>query len=324
MNLRCCTFAAVLGIAWGSATASGQNAERQTPRPASEEAIPRTPAGHPDLQGVWSFATGTPLERPLEFGDKVILTEEEAAAYEERRASRWEQQKPAQRANFPDPVFFNEWPLVGRRTSLIVDPPNGRLPPMTAEARERADRMAQERRVAEERSAGPEDRHLWERCIVSRSEGPPLKPTAYNNHVQLFQTPDMITLLHEMIHHVRVIPLDNRPRLGIRQYRGESRGRWEGDVLVVETTNIRADAAAFGTRGASENMRVVERFSRPDADTLLYEFTVDDPTTWIKPWTARLFMTKGSAMYEYACHEGNYALFGILSGARATERAERD
>ncbi len=148
-----------------------------------------------------------------------------------------------------------------------------------------------------------------------------MRPETYNNLVQVFQTPDYVVLLPEMIHDARIIPLDGRPRVGVRQYVGESRGHWEGNTLVVETINFRSDAAAFIAFGASDNLRVIERFSRVDSDTLAYEFTIDDPTTWAQPWTAQFPMTKAGEMWEFACHEGNYGMFNILSAARAADKA---
>ncbi len=266
----------------------------------------RTPWGEPDLQGVWSYSTITPLERPRNLAEKQVLTEEEAARLEADTARR--------RVN--DRYWWDRGTQVveDRRTSLIVDPPNGRVPPLTPEGRQR---------VAAGRvrgTDGPEQRSLSERCITRTL---PRLPALYNNNVQIFQAPGYVVILMEMIHDARIIPLDGRPHLGrdIRQWHGDSRGRWEGDTLVVDTTNF-TDQTNF--RGSAENLHLVERFTRVDADTVLYEFTVDDPTTFTRPWTAAIPMTKTEGpVYEYACHEGNDAMGGMLSMARTLEKAAR-
>ena len=206
-----------------------------------------------------------------------------------------------------------------KRTSLVVDPPDGRIPALTAAAR---DRQAAARARARGRTDGPEDRGISERCLVGFNSGPPMTPSYYNNNVQIFQSPGYVALLNEMIHNVRVIPVDRSPHAppAVRQLTGDSRGRWDRDVLVVETTNL-TDKSAF--RGASEKLRLVERFRRVDRNTLLYQFTIDDPDTWTRPWTVEFPMRKtADRIYEYACHEGNYGMFNILSGARAEERAQ--
>ena len=280
---------------------------------------PRTPDERPDLQGTWSFANLTPLQRPSRFAEKEVLTAEEAAEYEEYRNNiEWAQVQELELA-YDTSIWWDRGGM-STRTSLIVDPSDGRMPPITADGQERAAAalgLFTSRRLA---AAGPEDRTLGERCILGRPAGPPMRPETYNNLVQVFQTPDYVVLLPEMIHDARIIPLDGRPRVGVRQYVGESRGRWEGDTLVVETINFRRDAAAFIAFGASDNLRVIERFSRVDSDTLAYEFTIDDPTTWAQPWTAQFPMTKAAEMWEFACHEGNYGMFNILSAARATDK----
>ena len=206
-----------------------------------------------------------------------------------------------------------------KRTSLVVDPPDGRIPALTAAAR---DRQAAARARARGRTDGPEDRGISERCLVGFNSGPPMTPSYYNNNVQIFQSPGYVALLNEMIHNVRVIPVARSPHApsAVRQLTGDSRGRWDRDVLVVETTNF-TDKSAF--RGASEKLRLVERFRRVDRNTLLYQFTIDDPDTWTRPWTVEFPMRKtADRIYEYACHEGNYGMFNILSGARAEERPQ--
>jgi hypothetical protein len=288
----------------------------------------RTPWGAPDLQGIWDFATITPLERPGELAGKEILTVEEAAEFERKTL---QQRNPDRRdggAQADVGRAYNQFwwdygnKVVGtKRTSLIVDPPDGRIPPLSPEGQKRADaRSAARQRPA----AGPEDRNLWERCIMGGNAGPPMLPGPYNNVVQLFQTPGYVVIFNEMINDARVVPLDGRPHLAksIRQWKGDSRGRWEGDTLVVDTTNFTEET---NFRGASDALHVVERFTRVAADTLLYEFTVDDPKTWTRPWSVAVPMTKTEGpIYEYACHEGNYGMFNMLAGARAQENATGD
>ena len=305
--------------------------------PVAAQTAPRTAWGQLDLQEIWDFRTITPLQRPEELGGKEFLTEEEAANLEQETVDRdirlWN--RPAQRTTAGGnvdrrtdgtPGFYNNFWLdrgtniVGtRRTSLIVDPPNGRIPALTAEAQRRqAARAALSERLAE----GPEDRSLSERCIVRGNAGPPMTPGDYNNFVQLFQTPGYVVILNEQIHDARIVPLDGRPHLPqhMRQWMGDSRGHWEGATLVVETTNF-TDKTSF--RGAGAGMHLIERFTRVDGDTLKYEFTVNDPQSFTQPWTAQIPMTKShAAIYEYACHEGNYSMFGTLSGARAIEKAQ--
>ena len=294
---------------------------------------PRTANGRPDLSGVWDFRTVTPLERPIALADKEYFTEEEAAAFASQQVEAYNVDLNRSttatnrlvngtietvdlRAAYNN--FWYDWgdAVVGtKRTSLVVDPPNGRIPDVTPEARERAvARAARSERLSE----GPEDRSLAERCIMGFNSGPPMAPAAYNQNVQIFQTPENVVLLNEMVHNARIVPLGERPHGAIRQWAGDSRGRWEGDTLVVETGNFLRETSF---RGSTANLRLVERFSRVDQATLLYEFTVEDPTTWTKPWTAEIPMRLSEApMFEYACHEGNYGMEGTLGGARAIER----
>jgi hypothetical protein len=287
----------------------------------------QTPAPHSDLQGVWAFSTITPLERPAEFAGKAFLTDKEAAEWEARVAQRNNRDTREQSADADVASAYNEfwWDrgvhaarVNGRtRTSLIVDPPDGRIPALTAEGQRRADARAEARRAHP--ADGPEDRSLGERCLLFNA-GPPMLSGPYNNYVQILQNPDHVVILNEMIHDARIVPLGGQPHLpaAIRRLLGDSRGRWEGSTLVVETTNF---SDKTNVRGSGERLRLVERFTRADAKTLLYEFTVDDPASFVKPWTAVLPMTKtDEQIYEYACHEGNYAMTGILRGARSTER----
>lgn len=321
---------AVLGVPTplGAQTASARAMKTWTP--------PRTPDGHPDLQGVWDFSTITPMERPRELGDKQVLTDQEAAAFEREENQRQNRDlidSAKGGANYPagGVVPYNEFwydrgnKVIGsKRTSLVVDPPDGRFPPLTPAAQERADARAAVNRD-DQLGHGPadsfEDRSVSERCILGFNAGPPMTPGAYNNYVQLFQTAGYVVIFTEMVHDARIIPLGGHPHLPphLRQWRGDSQGHWEGRTLVIDTTNFYRETSLGGS-GA--NLHLVERFTRTDADTLLYEFTVEDQTTWTKPWTAQIPMRKSQdRLYEYACHEGNSAMVGILAGARAREKA---
>ena len=294
----------------------------------------RTPDGQFDLEGVWDFSTITPLERPSGL-EKQTFTDEEAVAFERDENQRQNRDlidpKKGGGQYLPGSVIpYNEFwyergnKIIGdKRTSLIVDPPDGRIPPLTPDAQQRLDALAtiaREEQLGLVRADSPQSRSLADRCILGFNAGPPMTPGAYNNYVQITQAPGLVTLLVEMVHDVRVVSVDGRPRLpsAIRQYKGDSRGRWEGRTLVIETTNFLRETSF---RGSSANLNLVERFTRIDANTLLYEFTVNDPRTWTKPWTAAIPMKKVDApIYEYACHEGNYALRNILAGARAQEK----
>ena len=289
--------------------------------------VPQTAWGAPDLQGNWDFRTITPLQRPEDLGEQAFLTEEEAAQREQgavdRAARLWN--RDAQRTEAGGNVggYNNFWMdqgtnIVGtRRTSLIIDPPNGRFPALTEAGQERA-RVDRGSFTVE----SPEtymDLNTYDRCIQGFNAGPPIAPGGYNQNVQIFQTPDHLVMLTEMVHTVRVIPLDGRPHLddGVRQWSGDSRGRWEGDTLVVETANFDAKRS---WRGSTNGMRLVERFTRVDVDTLEYEYSVTDPATWTAPWTVNLPMRRNELpLFEYACHEGNYAMDAMLGGARADE-----
>ena len=287
---------------------------------------PRTPWGAPDLQGVWDFRTITPLERPEELGDQEFLTTEEAAGLEQAAVDRdirlWEAAPRRTEAGGSVGGYNNFWMdrgtnIVGnRRTSLIVDPPNGRIPPLSEDGQRRADERRAHR--ADHPADSYLDRSAFDRCILGFNTGPPMTPAAYNQNMQLFQTEDHVVVLNEMVHDSRIIPLDGRPRPGIESWTGESRGRWEGDTLVVETVDF---SPRHGWRGTTPARHLIERFTRVDAETLLYEFTTTDPGTWTAPWTAEVPMRRNPLpLFEYACHEGNYSMPGILGGARADER----
>ena len=333
----------------------------QAPAPAANAwKAPRTPWGHPDLQGVWNNTVSTPLERPSRFKGKALLTDEELAAYtQERQGSRENRDsreaKPGTVTDvgraynalwFPVP----EAPI--RRTSLIVDPPDGKMPPLTAEAVTRAAIAAKAigatgstasplgRAEGVEdgteggvdgrggRADNPEDRDLGDRCIT---DDLPRLPGGYNNHMQIVQTPNLVEIQIEMRPHVRIIPLDGRPHLpqSIRQWYGDSRGRWEGDTLVVETTNF-TDKSPF--RGSGASLHLIERFTRVDPTTISYEATMSDETTWARPWTVQFPLRNLASMvggidgeqvpkmFEYACQEGNYAMENLLRGQRTQEK----
>jgi len=285
----------------------------------------------PDLSGTWSFSTLTALERPAEFVGKEFLTDSEAAAFAKRTMERnnRDNRDPSNREADVGGAYNEFWwdrgttvaRVGGRfRTSLIVDPPDGRVPALTPQAQERAAARAAERRAHP--ADGPEDRSLGERCLMFNA-GPPMLPGPYNNFMQIMQTRDHMVIYNEMIHDARVIPLAGRPHAPAqaRFWLGDSRGRWEGNTLVVDTTNF---TDKTNVRGSSANLHLVERFTRTDAGTLLYEFTVDDPSSFVKPWTAALPMRKtADQLFEYACHEGNHAMQGILRGARFEEKGGR-
>lgn len=278
-----------------------------------------------DLQGIWTNATITPLERPVELGDKQFFTPEEAAKFEKEtnqrnNADNRESNPEADVGHAYNQFWWDRGSKVipGLRTSLVIDPPNGRIPPLTPEAQKRM--AAQAAYTREHSTDGPENRLLQERCLNWPTAGPPMLPSFYNNEYQIVQTPNSVAIVIEMIHDVRIIPLDGRPHIAgdIRQWMGDSRGHWDGNTLVVDTTNF-TDKTRF--RGADENLHLTERFTRVNPNTVLYEFTVDDSTAFTKPWTAQIPMTKSKGpVFEYACHEGNYAMVDILSGARKAEQ----
>jgi hypothetical protein len=282
--------------------------------------VPRTPDGQPDLQGFWTNDTVTPLERPAEFGNKEFLTPDEAAAYAKKRNDQFLAQ-PKDNIHYDDAIWQaeNYSKDVRLRTSLVTDPRDGKLPPLTPEARKR-----EAARVANRAGTGVSDsaqtRSLAERCISWGNVGPPMIPPTYYANFQILQSRDTVVIRHELMHDARVIYLDRRshPSSAIEYLAGHSVGHWEGDTLVVESTNFNG---VNSVRGSDTQLRLIERFKRLDADTLRYEFTVDNPTAFTANWTAVLPMKRTSdRLFEYGCHEGNYALMNILRGARAQER----
>ena len=306
---------------------------------AGKPSAPRTPWGHPDLQGVWNYWTFTPLERASEFANRPELTDEEASRVAQQlhqRALQTDQSGPARgdTGAYSQEVWTDRAvPRALKQSSLIVDPPDGKIPPLTPEALKSAEahRAAGGHPVRIRTGGigadGPEDRGVAERCILGFSTGPPMLPAGYNNNIHLFQTPDHVAILLEMNHDARIVPIDGRGHLpdSLQQWMGNARGHWEGNTLVVDTTNFTDKTASFSLTGlalgSARRLHLVERFTRVDADTLQYEFTINDPATFARPFTGRFPMKlTREPMYEYACHEGNYGMLNMLSGARAEER----
>ena len=302
--------------------------------------VPRTSDGKPDLQGFWTTQTYTPLERPERFAGREFLTEEEFAELTEiltadgvdplgaRRAFASDEDERVQRTRQADPTHYDNstWlrtptpkGLSSRRTSLIVDPPDGHIPSLTPSAEVRTAARAERRGFD-----SYQNRPYQERCLVWTHEGPPMIPPPYNDLYQILQTPAYVVLLPELSTNlVRIIPTDGRPHVSdrIRQWPGDSRGRWDGDTLVVETRNF-TDKTAF--RGSSSALRVVERLTRIGPDTIRYEFTVEDDTSWVRPWSVEIPMVRTDGpIYEYTCHEGNYGMVNTLRGARRADREAR-
>jgi hypothetical protein len=292
---------------------------------------PRTPDGHPDLQGFWTNDTVTPLERPAEFGNKEVLTPEEAAAYAKNRRDRFLAQ-PRDNIHYDDAIWQDELYTKDKaarlRTSLLTDPRDGRLPPLTPEARTR-----EAARVANRAGTGVSDsaqtRSLAERCISWGNVGPPMIPPTYYANFQILQSRDMVVIRHELMHDVRIIYLDGRahPSSGIAYLAGHSRGHWQGDTLVVDTTNFTDQTNFRGPPATTRQeishtrtLHVVERFTRVDKNTINYQFTVEDPATWTRPWSGEYAIRAFEGpIYEYACHEGNYGLANILRAQRVQD-----
>ena len=324
--MRCRSFAMVVAVAAAGALLVPAAAGAQTAE------TPRTAWGAPDLQGVWDFRSLTPMERPAELADQEVFTSEQAASFsEEILLERSRDQEDAEAAAAAGRVvayndFWFDWgsSVTTDRTSLIVEPRDGRIPALTAAAERRvAAREAARAGVGRDEVAPGgwiDELSPSVRCITGFNQGPPMTPSAYNNNMQLFQTEDHVVILNEMVHDARIVPLDGRPQLAtdLRQWIGSSRGHWDGDTLVVETVNRRDESF----RGATRHLRLTERFTRADADTLVYEATLDDPTTWTRPWTFVVPMVRNAGeVYEYACHEGNYYMANMLRNARAEEAA---
>jgi hypothetical protein len=331
MKRRLLVSAAVVTLltatAWLSTIAVAGQARAAANAAATTFTPPRTPDGQPDLQGFWTNAGYTPLERPDNI-TKEFFTQEEAVEFEktfvEYEAAQTEPGTIPD-VHYDHTQFGLDRSIAGYstnvRTSLIVDPPNGKLPPLSAEGQ----RRAAERAEARKRMGGQYDSHenmqLDDRCIFMDRNGPPMMYGNYNNTYQIIQSPGYATILAEMLHDARVVPLDDRPALPstVQQWTGVRRGHWEGNTLVVETTNLSGKNPFRGM--SSEKMRVTERFTLTDKDTIRYQFTVDDPGTWSRPWSGEMPMKRTiGPIFEHACHEGNYGMVNILAGARAEEK----
>ena len=291
----------------------------QTSATHAPQGIPRTSDGKPDLQGDWTNATFTPLERPEALKDKEFFTPDEAAAYAKRRQEAASQQ-PVD-THYENAIWMTEKrqrTLSSLRTSLIVEPRDGRIPPLNAEGRRRAAAHAAARKDLDPLGS-VQAMDLSDRCVYWLHEGPPILPTGYNSNLRIVQAPGTFVVMPEMMGVARIVPLGGQPRVSqaLKSLRGESRGSWEADTLVVETTNFdeRRD-----WRGTSEALKVTERFTMVDADTIKYEFLIDDPKTWDIPWKGEVVMTRiTEPIFEYACHEGNYGVSNILRGQRKVE-----
>jgi hypothetical protein len=329
-------LAAAIGLAAGAATLAAQAVTTRSSSAPRGWVVARTPEGHPDFQGVWANNTVTPLQRPKHWEGKTVLTDAEVADLQKFAAQIVENDGDAQfgdglilavlnRVSNPtsyDPGTgnYNQFWLVerdwhDRRTSLLVDPPDGKLPPMTPEAQQRRAAEIEHRKT--HAFEDPEVFPLGERCVNFTV---PRLQAGYNSYLQIVQTPNHVVIMNEMAHDARIVPLDGRPHLDprIRVWNGDPRGHWEGDTLVIETTNFSPKSDFMGSH---ENLRLTERFTRAGPDILNYEFTVDDPTTWTAPWTAMIpLKLKDELIYEYACHEGNEAIPNMLRGHRFEER----
>ena len=343
MSYRCLsallTTIAVVGVTLTPAVAVGQSADPQEP--------PRTSWGSPNLQGVWDFRSLTPMQRPQDLSDKEFLTAEEVADLEREAIDNNERlaKRPAQKTTVTEnvdrgedgaPGHYNNfwvdkgtWTVSTGRTSLIIDPANGRMPEYTQTAKDKRAALEKKREgltthdVATNgwiEDLGSEGLQL--RCITGFNSGPPMTPGYYNNNVQVFQTEDYVVLLNEMNHNARIVPLDDRAEIDLPQWTGDARGHWEDDTLVVVTAGFLRETS-FDSGRTDTHLRLTERFTRVSADTLVYEATLDDPTVWTEVWTYQIPMQlNDQPMYEYACHEGNYGLTNILAGVRAQEAAE--
>jgi hypothetical protein len=331
---RSLLLATAVALCCTASVASAQSAK------AAQWKVPRTEHGHPDLQGVWTNATITPLERPERFGGRLVITDEESrqlegaeAAYNDQANAPSDLSKPAdptcRSGSGPTCGYNNFWIDRGhavatingeKRSSLLVDPPDGKLPALTPE---RQKVLGQRMRGMRQNFDGPEVRPLGERCLLAfgSSSGPPMLPVLYNNHYQIVQTRDTVMILVEMVHDVRVVRLNGKPvPAGVRKWMGDSIGRWEGNTLVVETTGL-TDKEGF--RGATPDAKIIERFTRTGPEQIVYRFTIDDPQAFTRPFSGEIPLhATDDPIYEYACHEGNYALPGILAGAREEEKAK--
>jgi hypothetical protein len=348
MTRRCVAFTGVVGVvlvvAWLTPmllAAQAPTAAARTGAPARAEGwTAKTPDGQPDLQGFWTNSTYIPLQRPDNVGE--FFTREQALEMMKRAAAEeTEQTEPGTIADVH--YDFTQFGLdrnqggvpMNLRTSLIVDPANGKLPAMTPEGQKRAAARVEARKRQGALTDAAENQPLSVRCILMDRNGPPHIPGAYNNFYQIVQAPGYVMILVEMLHGVRIIPLEGTPQLpqNVRQWTGSSRGRWEGDTLVIETTNFldkrfsgfNANSPMTALQGSSENLKLIERFRRVDRDTIQYSYTVDDPATWTRPWTAEMpWKNSNGPIFEHACHEGNYGLTNTLAGARLEDKKKAE
>jgi len=327
MNHRFLTLFIAAAIVLAAPHTVAQTIPSKQSKTAPSWSPPRTADGQPDLQGIWNNSSLTPFERPTELEGKEFFTEPEAADFARAVLDRGNRDRRGATPEADVEGSYNEaWIDRGTkifsnlRTSIVVEPANGRVPPLTATARAAAAARAA---VRQRRPEGPEDLELWTRCILGRTSGPPMIPGAYNNNYQFVQTRDTLAINVEMIHDVRMIALHGRAHISpaIRRWMGDSVGHWEGDTLVVDTTNF-TDKTHF--RESDRNLHVIERFTLTGPDTLRYRFTIDDPTAFTRTWTGEIMMSRAPGpLYEYACHETNYSLVDILAGARAEEKRDR-
>ena len=325
MFSRRLVIAAVAAASFGSLPLVAQStaAARPAAKPAKPWTAPRTIDGAPDLTGNWSNATYTPIERPANMAGKEFFTPEEAAAFVKSREENLANQS-ADDIHYDNALWQSEnydKGINSLRTSLVVDPPDGRIPALVEAARNRAAAPVVGEGQAQRRADSYENRTLGERCITWGNDGPPLMPVGYNANLDILQGPGFVVVRNEMIHSARLIPVDaTKPHLGekIRKWNGDSRGHWDGGTLVVETTNFN-EKVRF--RNSTQALKVTERFRRVDADTIDYQFTVEDPNTWTRPWTAAVPLRKvPGPIYEYGCHEGNYGLPNILRAQRVEDK----
>jgi hypothetical protein len=326
-----------ISVLAGLSVAAAQAAEPANPA-AKKYVVPRTEFGAPDLRGVWNYSSDTPFERPPQYKDREFLTPEEAASVHRQLVERSEAiEKSGVGVSADATGGYNQFWMdflaqdTNLRTSLLIDPPDGRMPPVKPGVKVENGGLGPDTggvrpvrfRVGGISKDGPEDRGLSERCLMGYSSGPPALPSLYNNILQIFQTKTHAVIMTEMIHDARIVPLDNRPPLdpAITQWSGDSRGRWEGNTLVVETRNFTDKTTSFRGAGTAKDLHLTERFTRIGPNRVDYQFTIDDPTTFAKPFTALVPMVRAEGdLYEYACHEGNYGLANILSGQRKEER----
>jgi hypothetical protein len=317
-------------------SAPGAAAKTAAPNTTKAWSAPRTPWGDPDLQGIWNDATSTPLARPGSAGGKQVLSDEEAAEFQDQLAFNLNRDRTDGGPQLDVNRAYNEHWMDARRlkitadhrTSLIVDPPDGRIPSLVPLSPERERRRAARAESAARFNAGlpdnPEEMSLPVRCVI-RTDSPPYLPTIYNNDFQIFQSPGYVVIAPEMIHSARIIPVGGRPHIGknLHQWLGDSRGHWDHDTLVVETTNFRTDDGVIFQDADPATFRITERFTKVAPEVIEYRFTVEDPHTWSRPWTAMIPWNRidpGERMYEYACHEDNYDIVHLLSGARIREK----